>query len=543
MITAGNRAKETTATSGTGTYFLDGPLAGFQSLVSAAAKTSGVGGPWKVPYVVCDDTDFEVGVGTLTAGGPDTLTRDTIKDSSTGGTAINWGSNTKNVFIAISAEQIAQLTDNDQGNGLLQRTGVDLYGVVALPLAVSLGGTGAATAGAARTALGVDDTTLDGKYTKHSNASAGSERVREVITGLIADIPAPDAGSPGSLYITTDTDFPTSIFWDSGTSWVAVVGATAGPNPIVNGACHVAQQTANALASGDVYSQVDMFIARTTGVGVSAGSAKWASNTNGIGSSEFVLKLEGVTTASSGSIGAVHRIESQNIRHLAGKKISIGVKVRHDVGSAVDFSVRLSSPDAQDDFSAVTLLSTTSAISVSSGTNTTLTFEEIDLGATAVRGLEIEVRVTLSASITTKNFEFTELQLHQGPIVPEFAGADFATELMRCQRYYYSSFNNGTEPQQNLGTLVGSNEVELHSDGYGGFNLRFPVEMFALPTIVTYSPDNSSSQWSVPNNTAHRTAGVGSNANQSGLSIYVSGTNVSDFRDQGFIHFTADARL
>src|SRR3990167_1166102 len=153
MAILGNRAKETTTTSGLGTYSLAGPVAGFQSLVAAAWTIAPAGGPWSVRYVVCDDTDWEIGVGTLTDGSPDTLSRDSIEDSSIGGTAINWSTNVKNVFLAPSAQSLSNLTDNSVGNGFLRRTAADEYGVVPAPIPVSDGGTGAISAGNARVNL------------------------------------------------------------------------------------------------------------------------------------------------------------------------------------------------------------------------------------------------------------------------------------------------------------------------------------------------------------------------------------------------------
>lgn len=89
-----DRVKETTTTTGLGTYSLAGAAAGFRTFVA------GVGTANQCHYVVENGTDWEVGIGTVTDAAPDTLSRDVILASSNAGAAVNWGAGTKNVFCA-----------------------------------------------------------------------------------------------------------------------------------------------------------------------------------------------------------------------------------------------------------------------------------------------------------------------------------------------------------------------------------------------------------------------------------------------------------
>lgn len=88
-----DRVKETTQTTGTGTVNLDGPVTGFRSFVTA------IGTGNACFYVLTNDVDWEVGIGTVTDATPDTLSRDTILASSNGGSAVSFGSGTKEVFV------------------------------------------------------------------------------------------------------------------------------------------------------------------------------------------------------------------------------------------------------------------------------------------------------------------------------------------------------------------------------------------------------------------------------------------------------------
>ena len=95
-----DRVKETTTTTGTGTYTLAGAATGFQAF-------SVVGDGNTCYYCVTDDTDWEVGNGTYTASGT-TLSRDSILASSNSGAAVNWGAGSKDAFITVPARQVRE---------------------------------------------------------------------------------------------------------------------------------------------------------------------------------------------------------------------------------------------------------------------------------------------------------------------------------------------------------------------------------------------------------------------------------------------------
>jgi hypothetical protein len=99
-----DRVKETTTTTSTGTYTLAGAVTGFQSFAV-------VGNGNSTYYTVTDGTNWEVGVGTYTSSGT-FLSRDTILESSNGGSAVNWGAGSKDVFLTYPAER-AVLVDNN----------------------------------------------------------------------------------------------------------------------------------------------------------------------------------------------------------------------------------------------------------------------------------------------------------------------------------------------------------------------------------------------------------------------------------------------
>ena len=108
-----DRVQETTTTTGTGTVTLAGAVSGFQSF-------SAIGNGNTCYYAIVGGTEWEVGLGTYTSSGT-TLSRDTILESSNGGTAVNFSAGTKNVFVTYPAEKsiyqnasgVANLTSTD----------------------------------------------------------------------------------------------------------------------------------------------------------------------------------------------------------------------------------------------------------------------------------------------------------------------------------------------------------------------------------------------------------------------------------------------
>lgn len=131
-----SRVRETTATTGTGTYNLAGAADGFIDFITAA----GTGG--KVYYVASDgDTGYEWGIGTVTAGTPPTLSRDTILGSSNAGAAVNWAAGTKAIFCALPAEQMAVPDISDiTTSGQLDNLAVGVRGAFRLTQATMLTG-------------------------------------------------------------------------------------------------------------------------------------------------------------------------------------------------------------------------------------------------------------------------------------------------------------------------------------------------------------------------------------------------------------------
>ena len=111
-----DRVKETTTTTGTGTFTLAGAVTGFETF------GAGVGNSNTTYYAVTlpGSSEFEVGLGTLN-GDSSTLARTTVISSSNSDNAVNFSSGTKTIFCTIPASKSVFL--DASGNATL---GADL---------------------------------------------------------------------------------------------------------------------------------------------------------------------------------------------------------------------------------------------------------------------------------------------------------------------------------------------------------------------------------------------------------------------------------
>jgi hypothetical protein len=112
-----NRVKETSITSGSGTVTLAGAATGFQAFSNVLSSGQ------KTFYTIENSPRWEVGIGTY---GSDSLSRDTVLSSSSGGSKISLSGNS-NVFIAYPSEKSVYKDENDQvvagSSGVILATG------------------------------------------------------------------------------------------------------------------------------------------------------------------------------------------------------------------------------------------------------------------------------------------------------------------------------------------------------------------------------------------------------------------------------------
>ena len=111
-----DRVKVTSTTTGTGTFTLGTASAGYRDF-------SIIGNGNTTYYVIQNtgDNTWEVGIGTYTSSGT-TLSRDTVLESSNGGSLVNFASGTKDVFVtypadkAVTTDDLGTMASQDSSN-------------------------------------------------------------------------------------------------------------------------------------------------------------------------------------------------------------------------------------------------------------------------------------------------------------------------------------------------------------------------------------------------------------------------------------------
>jgi hypothetical protein len=91
-----DRVQETSSTTGTGTLTLGGAVSGYQTFSSAIGNTN------TTYYAIVNDSEWEVGLGTVSAG---QLSRDTVLESSNSNNLVNFSAGTKYVFCTYAADK------------------------------------------------------------------------------------------------------------------------------------------------------------------------------------------------------------------------------------------------------------------------------------------------------------------------------------------------------------------------------------------------------------------------------------------------------
>ena len=96
-----DRVKQTSTTTGTGTFSLTGTEIGFETFVT------GIGDGNNTFYAISRDgsSEFEVGIGTVTDAATDTLSRDTVISSSNSDNKVDFSAGTKTVFCTYPAKR------------------------------------------------------------------------------------------------------------------------------------------------------------------------------------------------------------------------------------------------------------------------------------------------------------------------------------------------------------------------------------------------------------------------------------------------------
>ena len=314
-----DRVQETSTTTGTGSLTLLGAVTGFQTFSSAIGNTN------TTYYTIQNGAEWEVGIGTVSAGA---LSRDTVLESSNGGSLVNFSAGSKFVFCTYPAEKAVYLDADDvlsgvtitagDGTGFTLQDDVDatkkaqfqLSGIstgttrtYTLPnLTGSLATTGTLTQTFSGTTTFSGSTVTVGSSTGNSTYGLGSGATTGVSTKNI------NVGTAGVSGSTTNINIGSAV--SGSTTNVTANGTWTYPTTIVGSINGNAATVTNGLYTTDIGSTVQAYDANTTKNAATqtltnktiSGSNNTLSNIGNSSLTNSAITINGTSTSLGGSI-------------------------------------------------------------------------------------------------------------------------------------------------------------------------------------------------------------------------------------------------
>jgi hypothetical protein len=222
----------------------------------------------------------------------------------------------------------------------------------------------------------------------------------------------------------------------------------------------------------------------TAGTTVSMIATVYSSGGAHAGNSGNAIQFNTVsTTGTGGVVYCTQAIEAKTALKLRNRNATISANVWHNVGSTVTYTIAVYRCSSTADnwgtnFANATLISSTTA-AVATSTPTQISLTNVAMGETNT-GLWVVFNAACG-TITSKTFDWTDMQLQLGPTVTPCEERPYPVELARCQHggYAVTADGNGIVSLPiGLGDVTTANSIVRAG-------IQFPVQMRKAPTLST----------------------------------------------------------
>ena len=263
--------------------------------------------------------------------------------------------------------------------------------------------------------------------------------------------------------------------------------------------------------------------------------------------SNFVTKFTG---NNSGNTFALYQRFTDDQTKKMGPKLSMSFWVRTVCSvSAPTAKILMKTPSAANNFGTVAIVNEAAvgysvpAITRNTWTQVTYTIGDTDASAWTnyPYGMQVELELTIPAGDSSWEVACTDFQLNNGTSAATFVNPTLAENEARCFVFYQKTFQRATPVAQNSGVQDGALLCKAPTTGANTLCAiwTFSPKMRATPSILTYSFDNASNNWS-PGGGGYIAAT--NYANENCCNIYAS-TGTTTVGTGYYIHASADSRL
>ncbi len=196
------------------------------------------------------------------------------------------------------------------------------------------------------------------------------------------------------------------------TAITGITGTSSRPNPIRNPTCELSDGSTppnitNLYQSGPVI----WLLARIDNT-VSAGTVAQGTLA-GMGTAQTQLKLAGATGDATSVVDFCVRVGAADACRFSNQTVSVSAVLRQESLLTAATSVEVYTPNARNDFSSLSAVTTAATGTLATSTTDTLKNENFNAGDLS-NGLQINFKLTPGATFTSKDFYATDFNINLG---------------------------------------------------------------------------------------------------------------------------------